>query len=137
VWNWENSARTASFSNRNRPGSRISALQLINAHDIAFLVTAADDGTVRVWRDYASPETSPSLVTAFRALTDLHRDRSSGLILEWQQEHGYLVGFKILVCMGVYGCVWVYIYIYIYIYMCVFDGRECGWKDVLCGGLVR
>jgi len=91
VWNWENGARATSFSNRNRPGSRISSLQLINEHDIALLATAADDGTVRVWRDYSSQEGPPSLATAFRALTDLHRDRSSGLILDWQQEHGYLL----------------------------------------------
>lgn len=52
---------------------------------------AAADGAIRVYRDYDTPK--PSLVTAWRALTQLvpSTHEESGLVIDWQQGRGRLL----------------------------------------------
>lgn len=92
VWDIEEGTKLASHYNSQ---ARITAAEFINPHDITFLLTGSgkttevtqqmrvhactshyfmyvvceDDGAVHVWRNYSRGR--PSLVTAWRALTDM------------------------------------------------------------------
>lgn len=81
VWDIEDGTKLV--AQYNSP-ARITAAEFLNPHDISFLLTGSDDGAVHVWRDYDSDH--PSLVTAWRALTDmLPASKSAGMVLEWEQ----------------------------------------------------
>lgn len=80
---WDIEEGTKLVSKFNSP-ARITAAEFLNPHDISFLLTGSDDGAVHVWRDYDTDQ--PSLVTAWRALTDmLPASKSAGMVLEWEQ----------------------------------------------------
>ncbi|ELU10886.1 hypothetical protein CAPTEDRAFT_199386 [Capitella teleta] len=94
VWEWEHGVRINCFSNKNPRHTRITALDFINAHDRALVLTGADDGSVRVWRNYFTeiPGSKLELVTAFQAVTDiLHSSRNAGTVLCWEQNSGHLL----------------------------------------------
>lgn len=99
--------------------ARITALNWLNMSSDSLLMTAADDGTIRLWRDdvddqladggiadsfapgsatVSTPSSSaaaesivPSLATAFTALPDIAASsRGSGVVTDWQQHSGVL-----------------------------------------------
>lgn len=80
-------------SNLNPSPSRITNIQLINTHDLTQLMTACDDGTVRVWRDFTLNDKfeRPKLVTAFHIFNDMQPCSKSGVILSWNQSEHKLI----------------------------------------------
>eukprot|EP00123_Amoebidium_parasiticum_P013960 comp22248_c1_seq1/m.32844 comp22248_c1_seq1/g.32844 ORF comp22248_c1_seq1/g.32844 comp22248_c1_seq1/m.32844 type:complete len:1305 (-) comp22248_c1_seq1:384-4298(-) len=93
VWNWKQHEQKSVFRNGNPPGTCITDMAYVNAHDTAMLMLASDDGVLRVWRDYTDTNTR-SIVTAWRALSDLlayRVTREVGMLLDWQQEKGWAV----------------------------------------------
>ncbi|RUS18731.1 hypothetical protein BC937DRAFT_88408 [Endogone sp. FLAS-F59071] len=91
VWNYQDNTRLNFFGNGNPTRSRITSLKFINEDDVAMLLTGSDDGAVRLFRNYDSPE-GLNLVTAWRALTDMvPSTRRSGLVCDWQQGRGTLL----------------------------------------------
>ena len=79
------------FRNGNLPGSHITSIKWINPQDIALLVTASDEGIVRIYRDYDDPDQT-SLVSAWRSVPELLPDETgSGLVMEWVQSKGILL----------------------------------------------
>jgi len=71
VWDFENCLRINSFSNGNGPGTRMTALSLINDCHNSLVVTGCDDGVVRIWGHVGIPPSNERLVTAFLALPSL------------------------------------------------------------------
>eukprot|EP00944_MAST-04C_sp_MAST-4C-sp1_P007823 g7823.t1 len=89
LWNYEEGEKMGAFSNMNRTPSRVTAMHWANANDDALLLVGSDDGMVRCWYH---PCGDISLVSAFAAVPDLvPGKRGSGLVLEWQQQHGMLL----------------------------------------------
>ncbi|XP_065210456.1 regulatory-associated protein of mTOR isoform X2 [Planococcus citri] len=73
----------------NRNISRITALDLVNAHDNTMLLVGSEDGAVRLWSNYTNnlPNREPVLVTAWQALSELSSSNrtASGLRMAWDQ----------------------------------------------------
>ncbi|KAJ3336924.1 hypothetical protein HDU93_001887 [Gonapodya sp. JEL0774] len=91
VWDWKQSQRLNIFSNGNPIGSRPTSVRFINEEDVALLLVGSDEGVVRLYRNYESPE-KIEIVSAWRALTDLFpTSRGTGLITDWQQVTGSLL----------------------------------------------
>jgi regulator-associated protein of mTOR len=102
VWQWRERRRMNFFPNQNPTGSHLTSLQLVNAHDVALLMTGSglyhdvhglikDDGVVRVYRHYDRHD-EMELVSAWRSITDMLPDETgSGLVMEWQQASGSLL----------------------------------------------
>ncbi|KXS18669.1 hypothetical protein M427DRAFT_197186 [Gonapodya prolifera JEL478] len=91
VWDWKQSSRLNIFSNGNPTGSRPTSVRFINEEDVALLLVGSDEGVVRLYRNYESPERI-EIVSAWRALTDLFpTSRGTGLITDWQQVTGSLL----------------------------------------------
>lgn len=70
--------------------ARITSMEFINGHDDALLMMGTDDGSCRIWRDFA-PETTEningSLVSAWKPLAEMSPStRGSGLVLDWNQD---------------------------------------------------
>jgi len=85
VWDWHKSARLNSFSNGNREGTVITSAVFLNEDDVALLMVGSSDGVLTIYRNYASPD-DIELLTAWKALSELSpSNRSSGLVVEWQQ----------------------------------------------------
>jgi len=85
VWDWHQHIRLNSFSNGNKDGARITSLKFLNEDDVALLMVGSSDGILKIYRNYESPQ-DIELLTAWRALSDLvPSNRSSGLVVEWQQ----------------------------------------------------
>lgn len=92
VWNLETGTRLNHFMNGNPKPTRITAMEILNAHDLSLLLTGSDDGGVRVWKNYSERE--PELVTAWQALSSLlpsTRGNGSGLVVNWEQQTGILL----------------------------------------------
>ncbi|XP_071450687.1 regulatory-associated protein of mTOR-like [Hetaerina americana] len=94
-----------------RPGaSRITAVEFANGHDVSLLLAASDDGSLRLWRDYASIYSpslysssihvaafgsqiaQPKLVSAWQALSDISQPamatkgvNGAGVVVSWDQ----------------------------------------------------
>ena len=49
IWNFEEGVKLKRFSNKNRPGTRITALEWLNDHEPSLLAVGTNDGVVRVW----------------------------------------------------------------------------------------
>ena len=58
------------------------------SHPSPPLPIQSDDGSVCVWRGYC--ETTPTLVTAWRGLTDMIPTAKGGMVLDWEQSTGLL-----------------------------------------------
>jgi regulator-associated protein of mTOR len=85
VWDWHQHIRLNSFSNGNKDGARITSTVFLNEDDVALLMVGSSDGILKIYRNYESSQ-DIELLTAWRALSDLvPSNRSSGLVVEWQQ----------------------------------------------------
>jgi regulatory associated protein of mTOR len=85
VWDWHEHTRLNSFSNGNKDGAKITSTVFLNEDDVALLMVGSSDGILKIYRNYESPQ-DIELLTAWRALSDLvPSNRSSGLVVEWQQ----------------------------------------------------
>ncbi|KAI9140184.1 raptor N-terminal caspase like domain-containing protein [Paraphysoderma sedebokerense] len=99
VWDWKYGTRVHGFRNLNCEGSRITSLELLNEDDVGLVCVGSDDGTLRIYRNYAPlyesstlQETHTEIVTTWRPLTELTNIRKGfGLLTEWQQATGCLI----------------------------------------------
>ncbi|CAB3987511.1 regulatory-associated of mTOR-like [Paramuricea clavata] len=92
IWNFDNGTRLNHFENGNPKPTRITAMELLNSHDLPLLLTGSNDGGVRIWRNYTQGE--PELVTAWQALSSLlpfKRGNGSGLVVNWEPQTGWLM----------------------------------------------
>jgi len=91
VWDWERQKPLNRFSNGNAIGSRINEMRLINEDDEALLMTASSDGSIKIFQDYESRQTT-SLLTAFNSTTrpDAHSADFS-LSMDWLQTRGEIL----------------------------------------------
>ncbi|MCJ1431606.1 hypothetical protein MMC27_000961 [Xylographa pallens] len=91
VWDWQQRILLNRFSNGNPTGSKITETQFVNEDDQALLITGANDGVVKIFRDYDMKE-KIELVAAYRGLTDLvPSNKNVGMVFEWQQGQGKLL----------------------------------------------
>uniref|UniRef100_A0A6I8S931 Regulatory associated protein of MTOR, complex 1 n=1 Tax=Xenopus tropicalis TaxID=8364 RepID=A0A6I8S931_XENTR len=96
------------FHNGNPRYTRITAVEYLNGQDCSLLLTATDDGAIRVWKNFADLEKNPEMVTAWQGLSDMlpttrglarrvsiYLDRSkqggAGMVVDWEQETGLLI----------------------------------------------
>ena len=70
MFDWQQHERLAFFGNNNVQPTRISDMCYVNAHADALLLTATDDGVVRVWQDITD-DGNASIRTAWRAFADV------------------------------------------------------------------
>nr|XP_061791704.1 regulatory-associated protein of mTOR isoform X2 [Nerophis lumbriciformis] len=90
-WDWEKGERLDYFYNGNPRYSRITAMEYLNGHDCSLLLTATDDGALRVWKNFADQK-NPEMVTAWQGLSDmLPTTRGAGMVVDWEQETGLLM----------------------------------------------
>ncbi|XP_057357770.1 regulatory-associated protein of mTOR isoform X4 [Manis pentadactyla] len=107
-WDWEKGEKLDYFHNGNPRYTRVTAMEYLNGQDRSLLLTATDDGAIRVWKNFADLEKNPEMVTAWQGLSDmlpttrgLDRrvsvclDRSeqggAGMVVDWEQETGLLM----------------------------------------------
>ncbi|XP_050967823.1 regulatory-associated protein of mTOR isoform X2 [Labeo rohita] len=106
-WDWEKGERLDYFYNGNPRYTRITAMEYLNGHDCSLLLTATDDGALRIWKNFAD-QRNPEMVTAWQGLSDMlpttrglarrvsiYLDRSkqggAGMVVDWEQETGLLM----------------------------------------------
>lgn len=51
---------------------KITAMEWVNGHDLAMVLTAADDGSVKLWRIPGIGSKEMSMISAWQAFTDLN-----------------------------------------------------------------
>ncbi|XP_069683368.1 regulatory-associated protein of mTOR [Periplaneta americana] len=92
IWDWQTGCKLSFCSNRGSKVSRITSLEFVNCHDVSLLLVGSDDGSLRLWNNYALQQqgTEPGLVTAWQALTDVHPvvrslNAGAGLVMSWEQ----------------------------------------------------
>ncbi|XP_053150838.1 regulatory-associated protein of mTOR isoform X1 [Hemicordylus capensis] len=107
-WDWEKGEKLDYFHNGNPRYTRITAMEYLNGQDYSLLLTATDDGAIRVWKNFADLEKNPEMVTAWQGLSDMlpttrglarrvsiYLDRSkqggAGMVVDWEQETGLLM----------------------------------------------
>jgi len=90
VWNYEEATLLNGFDNNDFPDKGISNLCLVNELDDSLLLVASCDGSVRIWKDYAT-KGRQKLVTGFSSIQG-QKPGASGLnaVVDWQQQSGYL-----------------------------------------------
>lgn len=73
IWDWGTGAKIMYCQSRGtKGGTKLTALEWVNGHDVALLMVASDDGTVKLWRPTNSLHTrEPVLVSAWHALSDM------------------------------------------------------------------
>uniref|UniRef100_A0A3P8WGR8 Regulatory associated protein of MTOR complex 1 n=1 Tax=Cynoglossus semilaevis TaxID=244447 RepID=A0A3P8WGR8_CYNSE len=87
----EKGERLDYFYNGNPRYTRITAMEYLNGHDCSLLLTATDDGALRVWKNFADQK-NPEMVTAWQGLSDmLPTTRGAGMVVDWEQETGLLM----------------------------------------------
>eukprot|EP01133_Synstelium_polycarpum_P018713 gene18713-22384_t len=96
VWNWEDSVRINSFNNNNHGGTGITSLKLINDFDSSMVMTAANDGVVRLWRNYDHTDSSSSarMVSSWRAFPEYVTtgvEPIGRLVLDWKPDSGLVI----------------------------------------------
>uniref|UniRef100_A0AAZ3R3D1 Regulatory-associated protein of mTOR n=1 Tax=Oncorhynchus tshawytscha TaxID=74940 RepID=A0AAZ3R3D1_ONCTS len=107
-WDWEKAERLDYFYNGNPRYTRITAMEYLNGHDYSLLLTATDDGALRIWKNFAD-QRNPEMVTAWQGLSDmlpttrglarrvsicLDRTKGqggAGMVVDWEQETGLLM----------------------------------------------
>ncbi|XP_028374868.1 regulatory-associated protein of mTOR [Phyllostomus discolor] len=91
-WDWEKGEKLDYFHNGNPRYTRVTAMEYLNGQDCSLLLTATDDGAIRVWKNFADLEKNPEMVTAWQGLSDmLPTTRGAGMVVDWEQETGLLV----------------------------------------------
>ncbi|XP_028643732.1 regulatory-associated protein of mTOR isoform X1 [Grammomys surdaster] len=91
-WDWEKGEKLDYFHNGNPRYTRVTALEYLNGQDCSLLLTATDDGAIRVWKNFADLEKNPEMVTAWQGLSDmLPTTRGAGMVVDWEQETGLLM----------------------------------------------
>ncbi|XP_070596309.1 regulatory-associated protein of mTOR isoform X2 [Erythrolamprus reginae] len=91
-WDWEKGEKLDYFHNGNPRYTRITAMEYLNGQDCSLLLTATDDGAIRVWKNFADLEKNPEMVTAWQGLSDmLPTTRGAGMVVDWEQETGLLM----------------------------------------------
>ncbi|XP_078510231.1 regulatory-associated protein of mTOR isoform X1 [Lissotriton helveticus] len=107
-WDWKKGEKLDHFHNGNPRYTRITALEYLNGHDCSLLLSATDDGAIRVWKNFADLEKNPEMVTAWQGLSDMlpttrglarrvsiYLDRSkqggAGMVVDWEQQTGLLM----------------------------------------------
>ncbi|XP_042311574.1 regulatory-associated protein of mTOR isoform X4 [Sceloporus undulatus] len=91
-WDWEKGEKMDYFHNGNPRYTRITAMEYLNGQDYSLLLTATDDGAIRVWKNFADLEKNPEMVTAWQGLSDmLPTTRGAGMVVDWEQETGLLM----------------------------------------------
>nr|XP_033815965.1 regulatory-associated protein of mTOR isoform X3 [Geotrypetes seraphini] len=107
-WDWEKGEKLDYFHNGNPRYTRITAVEYLNGQDCSLLMSATDDGAIRVWKNFADLEKNPEMVTAWQGLSDMlpttrglarrvsiYLDRSkqggAGMVVDWEQETGFLM----------------------------------------------
>uniref|UniRef100_A0A8D0DKL3 Regulatory-associated protein of mTOR n=1 Tax=Salvator merianae TaxID=96440 RepID=A0A8D0DKL3_SALMN len=107
-WDWEKGEKLDYFHNGNPRYTRITAMEYLNGQDCSLLLSATDDGAIRVWKNFADLEKNPEMVTAWQGLSDMlpttrglarrvsiYLDRSkqggAGMVVDWEQETGLLM----------------------------------------------
>ncbi|PSN48417.1 Regulatory-associated protein of mTOR [Blattella germanica] len=72
--------------------SRITSLEFVNSHDVSLLLVGSDDGSIRLWNNYALTQQGrePGLITAWQALADVQPvsrslNAGAGLVMSWEQ----------------------------------------------------
>jgi regulatory associated protein of mTOR len=116
VWNYDDALPVNSYQNHNLSDRGLSKLLLINELDESLLLAAssmplfymffilhlsftialsnfhvAGDGNVRVWKNFTQ-KGGQKLVTAFSSVQG-HRTAGRSIVIDWQQQSGYLVIF--------------------------------------------
>lgn len=73
IWDWGTGAKTTFCQNKSSKtaNSRVTAIEWINGHDLAMLMVAADDGSVRLWRPNVGNSREPLLISAWQAFSEL------------------------------------------------------------------
>ncbi|KAA0713126.1 Regulatory-associated protein of mTOR [Triplophysa tibetana] len=90
-WDWEKGERLDYFYNGNPRYTRITSMEYLNGHDSSLLLTATDDGALRIWKNFADQK-NPEMVTAWQGLSDmLPTTRGAGMVVDWEQETGLLM----------------------------------------------
>ncbi|WWC70649.1 uncharacterized protein I206_104600 [Kwoniella pini CBS 10737] len=91
IWDWQTKRRLNKFSNQNIPGSSISSVHFINEMASSLMLTASTEGSIRVFRDYETPNET-ALASTFRAVSEIHPvGHSSGVLTAWEQQKGHLL----------------------------------------------
>uniref|UniRef100_A0A8C5X9N8 Regulatory associated protein of MTOR complex 1 n=1 Tax=Malurus cyaneus samueli TaxID=2593467 RepID=A0A8C5X9N8_9PASS len=91
-WDWEKGEKLDYFHNGNPRYTRITAMEYLNGQDCSLLLTATDDGAIRVWKNFADLEKNPEMVTAWQGLSDmLPTTRGLRMSVDWEQETGLLM----------------------------------------------
>ncbi|KAF5293532.1 hypothetical protein FQA39_LY03017 [Lamprigera yunnana] len=88
IWDWGRGAKIAYCLNKslkNPSTGGITSLEWVNGQDVALLMTASDDGSVKLWRPTANKE--PTLVCAWQAFNELMPSYKSnaGVLVNWEQ----------------------------------------------------
>lgn len=88
VWDWEEQKRVKSFPCRSRFSTKVTSLLMANEYDDTHLVVASDDGTVKVWKDFADPYVPSKMVTSWVAIADnrqldYENKGGSDVVMEW------------------------------------------------------
>lgn len=116
MWNYDDALPVNTFENHKLSDRGISKLLLINELDESLLLVGsstpllfmifflylsctivissfhiAGDGNVRIWRNYTL-KGGQKLVTAFSSVQG-HRATGRSIVIDWQQQSGYLVIF--------------------------------------------
>lgn len=81
IFDWGTGAKLGFCQSRGtKGGSKLTALEWINGHDVALLMAACDDGTIKIWRHSTGMfSKEPVLVSAWHALTDMQSNaRTNG-----------------------------------------------------------
>jgi regulator-associated protein of mTOR len=117
VWNYDDALPVNSFQNHKLSDRGLSKLLLINELDESLLLAAssmtlfsmiffvlclsytivlsnfhvAGNGNVRVWKNFTQ-KGGQKLVTAFSSVQG-HRAAGRSIVIDWQQQSGYLVIF--------------------------------------------
>lgn len=119
MWNYDDALPVNSFQNHKLSDRGLSKLLLINELDESLLLAAssmtlfstffflcisytmalsnfhvAGDGNVRVWKNFTQ-KGGQKLVTAFSSVQG-HRAAGRSIVIDWQQQSGYLVIFCFL-----------------------------------------
>ncbi|KAG0147202.1 hypothetical protein CROQUDRAFT_43208 [Cronartium quercuum f. sp. fusiforme G11] len=96
IYDTETKMRLNRFKNSDdrcwRGGGRITSVKFVNEDDVALVLTATADGTVRIFRNYDRVQ-GQELVTAFKALPNMEPSTigAAGMVTDWQQSSGMLM----------------------------------------------